>query len=199
MKNIFKTISRILNSIGKFFSKNMQIIIYTILILTASGYFTYTLGYASNWAMIVSETRAASFFNASQQANRLMAQLGFITVVVVLLGLVFGSAKRKTYYASNIVLSILSSILLIVSAILTLYYNKIIESLYRSVSELEVPQYLYDIRRITKSYYIFEFGNLYAYFMIFIGVMFIVFLVFKLVLQKQRRLKLQKAVEAYVN
>lgn len=199
MKNIFKTISRILNSIGKFFSKNVQIIIYTILVITASGYFTYTLGYSSNWAMIVSATRATSFFNAAQQANRLMSQLGFITVVIVLLGLIFGSAKRKTYYVSNIVLSILSSVLLIVSAILTLYYNRIIESMYRSISELEVPQYLYDIRRIQKSYSIFEFGNIYAYFMIVVSVMFAVFLILKLISQKDRRIKLQKAVEAYVN
>lgn len=200
MKNIFKTIQHILNSLRKFVARNIQMIAYVILILTTVGFFVYTLGYSSNWAMIVSSTRATQFFNASQQANRLLAQLGFISIVIVVLGLFFGSAKRKTYYLSNIALSIFSSILLIVSAILTLYYNRILEPMYRGISELEVPQYLYDIRRIEKSYSIFEFGNIYAYVMILVGALFIVFLILKLSAQRDRKVQLQRRVEeAYVN
>ncbi|MCF7930310.1 MAG: hypothetical protein K9L02_02245 [Acholeplasmataceae bacterium] len=184
----------------KFVCKNVQMIAYVILLLTTVGFFIYTLGYSSNWALIVSSTRAANYFNASQQANRLLAQLGFISIVIVVLGLFFGSAKRTTYYLSNIVLSILSSILLLVSAFMTLYYNKVLEVMYRNISELEVPSYLYDIRRIKKSYMIFEFGNVYAYVMIVVGILFGVFLIFKLIAQRDRKVQLQRRVEeAYVN
>lgn len=188
MQNILKTIG-----------KHIQPIIYTLLILAAAGFYVYTLGYSTNWAYIVSETRASQFYLASQTANRVLSQVGFIGVILLLLLIFTATLNRKTFYKSNIVLSILSSITLVASAALTLYYNSVLEPMYRNISPLEVPDHLYQIRRTVKNYLIFQFGNLYAIFMIVVAVLVVVFLVYKLKAQKERAKLIQEAVKSYGN
>jgi hypothetical protein len=188
MQNILKTML-----------KNIQPIVYTLLILTAAGFYVYTLGYSTNWAYIVSETRAGQFYLASQTANRILSQVGFMGVIL-LLALVFtASFTRKTFYLSNIVLSILSSITLVVSAALTLYYNSVLEPMYRNITTLEVPEHLYQVRRTVKNYLVFEFGNIYAILMIVVAIIVMVFLVYKIKAQKERAELIQKAVKSYGN
>lgn len=188
MQNILKTIG-----------KHIQPIVYTLLILTAAGFYVYTLGYSTNWAYIVSETRASQFYLASQTANRVLSQVGFIGVILLLLLVFTASFTRKTFYLSNIVLSVLSSITLLISAALTLYYNSVLEPMYRNISPSEVPEYLYQIRRTVKNYVVFEFGNLYAILMIVVSVIVVVFLVYKVRAQKERAQLIQKAVTSYGN
>lgn len=188
MQNILKTIQ-----------KQSQPIVYTLLVLAAAGFYVYTLGYSTNWAYIVSDTRAAQFYRASQTANRVLSQVGFIGVIILLLVIFTGSFTRKTFYLSNIVLSILSAITLIVSSALTLYYNSVLEPMYRNISPLEVPEHLYQIRRTVKSFFVFQFGNLYAILMIVVSIIIIVFVVIKLKAQKERALLIQKAVNSYGN
>jgi hypothetical protein len=188
MQNILKTIG-----------KHIQPIVYTLLIITAAGFYVYTLGYSTNWAYIVSETRASQFYLASQTANRVLSQVGFMGVILLLLLVFTASFTRKTFYLSNIVLSILSSITLVVSAALTLYYNSVLEPMYRNISPLEVPEHLYQIRRTVKSYFVFEFGNLFAIWMVVVAVVVVVFLVYKVRAQKDRAKLIQKAVTSYGN
>lgn len=197
MKNIFKTVTDLLKMLGYWFVDHLQGITYTLLILVVSGFYVYALGYSTNWATIVSETRASNFYYASQQANKLMSQLGFIAVVIMLFVIFTQTHKRKTFYISNIVLSIFSSLMLIVNASLMLYYNSVLAPMYRAISELEVPPHLYTIRRTTKSYFVFEFGNLYAVIMILVAIWTLVFVFYKLRTQKDRKLQIAKAVENY--
>lgn len=188
MQNILKTIQ-----------KHSQPLVYTLLVLAAAGFYVYTLGYSTNWAYIVSETRAAQFYLASQTANRVLSQIGFIGVIILLLVIFTGSFNRKTFYLSNIVLSILSAITLIVSAALTLYYNSVLEPMYRNISPLEVPEHLYQIRRTVKSFFVFEFGNIYAILMVIVSIIVMVFLVYKIKAQKERASLIKKAVNSYGN
>lgn len=197
-KNIFKRIlESILDNIKSAFHwmyKNRQVLTYTLMLLMSLSYFIYVLGYSSNWAMVISETRGGSFYRASQSANRLMGQLGFITLLVVLLTLSFGSMKRKKYYLSNIVLSILSSVLLIVSAFITLYYNSVLNRMYARITE-EVPAYLYAVHGAgEKSFEVFKIGNVLSVFMIISAVLLLLFLVQKLRAQKERALLIEKMV-----
>ena len=186
MENTLKTIS-----------KYIQPIVYTLFLIAAVGFYIYTLGYSTNWAYIVSETRAAQFYLASQTANRTLSQVGFAGVILLLLLIFSGSFNRKTFFISNIVLSILSSINLIVSAALTLYYNSVLEPMYRGISELEVPPYLYQVRNSAKSYFVFEFGNVFAILMVVVSILLMVFLVYKIRVQKERAQLIQKAVNTY--
>lgn len=188
MQNILKTIG-----------KHRQLIVYILLIVVVSGFYVYTLGYSTNWAYIVSETRASQFYLASQTANRTLSQVGFIGVIIALLLVFTASFTRKTFYLSNIVLSILSSIVLVVSAALTLYYNSVLEPMYRNISPLEVPDHLYQIRRTVKSYFVFEFGNMYAIVMLVVAIIVISFVVYKIKTQKERQYLIQEAVKSYVN
>ena len=199
MKNIFK---RILESIlegmkkvGFWIYKNRQALAYTFVLIMGLSYFVYVLGYSSNWAMVISETRGGSFYRASQSANRLMGQLGFVTVLVVLFTLSFGSIKRKKFYFSNIVLSILSSILLVVSALITLYYNSVLNRMYARITEEEVPAYLYAVHGAgEKSFEVFKIGNVLSIFMIISAVLLMLFLVQKLRAQKERARLIEKMV-----
>ena len=198
-KNIFK---RILESIlegvkssFKWLYKNRQALTYTFVLIISVSYFVYVLGYSTNWAMVISETRGGSFYRASQSANRLMGELGFITVLVVLITLSFGSIKRKKFYISNIVLSILSSVLLIVSALITLYYNSVLSRMYARITEEEVPAYLYAVHGAgEKSFQVFKIGNVLSVFMIVAAVMLLIFLVQKLRAQKERARLIEKMV-----
>lgn len=198
-KNIFK---RILESIlegvkssFKWLYKNRQALTYVFVLIISVSYFVYVLGYSTNWAMVISETRGGSFYRASQSANRLMGELGFITVLVVLLTLSFGSIKRKKFYISNIVLSILSSVLLIVSALITLYYNSVLSRMYARITEEEVPAYLYAVHGAgEKSFQVFKIGNVLSVFMIVAAVMLLIFLVQKLRAQKERARLIEKMV-----
>lgn len=198
-KNIFK---RILESIlegvkssFKWLYKNRQALTYVFVLIISLSYFVYVLGYSTNWAMVISETRGGSFFRASQSANRLMGELGFITVLVVLITLSFGSIKRKKFYISNIVLSLLSSVLLIVSALITLYYNSVLNRMYARITEEEVPAYLYAVHGAgEKSFQVFKIGNVLSVFMIVAAVMLLIFLVQKLRAQKERARLIEKMV-----
>ncbi len=200
-KHIFK---RILLSLGQglrqtfaWMIKNKQVLVFVFLLVAASLYFVYTLGYSTNWALIVSETRGARFYRASQTANRLMSQLGFILVIVVLLNMGFGSMSRKKYYFSNIVLSILSSILILVSSVINLYYNSVLRPMYANISEEEVPAYLYTVHGAgQKSYQIFELGNILSIFMIISGLLVIWFLIYKVKAQHERAKLIEKLVNA---
>jgi phosphoglycerol transferase MdoB-like AlkP superfamily enzyme len=201
-KNIFK---RILESIlegvkssFKWLYKNRQALTYVFVLIISVSYFVYVLGYSTNWAMVISESRGGSFYRASQSANRLMGELGFITVLVVLLTLSFGSIKRKKFYISNIVLSILSSILLIVSALITLYYNSVLTRMYARITEDEVPAYLYVVHGAgEKSFQVFKIGNVLSIFMIIAAVMLVLFLVQKLRAQKERARLIEKMVVSH--
>lgn len=197
MKNIVKTVTHLFKTFGNWIIDHLQGITYTLLILVVSGFYVYTLGYSTNWATIVSETRASNFYFASQQANKLISQLGFIAVIVMLFVIFTQTHKRRTFYMSNIVLSIFSSILLIVNAALTLYYNSVLGPMYRAITELEVPPHLYTIRRTSKSFFVFEFGNLYAVIMILVAIWVLVFVGYKMKVQKDRKLQIAKAVESY--
>jgi len=200
-QHIFK---RILHSLGyglkhmmTWILKNKQVLVFVFLLVVASLYFVYTLGYSTNWALIVSESRGARFYRASQSANRLMSQLGFILVVVVLFNMGFGSMSRKKYYLSNIVLSILSSILILVSSVITLYYNSVLRPMYANISEEEVPAFLYTVHGAgQKSYQIFELGNILSVFMILSGLCVIGFLIYQLKAQNERAKLIEKLVNA---
>lgn len=199
MKNIFKrileSILEVLKAAIHWIYKNRQALTYTFVLLMSLSYFVYVLGYSSNWAMVISETRGGSFYRASQSANRLMGQLGFITVLVVLLTLSFGSIKRKKFYLSNIVLSILSSVLLIVSALITLYYNSVLNRMYARITEEEVPAYLYAVHGAgEKSFEVFKIGNVLSIFMMISAVLLMLFLVQKLRAQKERARLIEKMV-----
>lgn len=176
-----------LGKIFKWIYIKRQPIVQAIVLLFASIYFIYALGYTTNWAGIVTETRGASFFKASQQANRLMADLGFITLLVVLLNLIMGSFTRKKYYLSNFLLSILASILLVVQAVLTIYYNSVISRMYARLTEEEVPAYLYQTHGAgEKSFAVFEQGNTLSYFLVVVAILLIVFTITKHAAQKER-------------
>lgn len=183
----------------KTISKYIQPSVYAVVLIAIAGFYVYTLGYSTNWAYIVSETRAAQFYVASQTANRMLAQVGFIGVILLLLLVFTGTFTRKTFYLSNIVLSILSAISLIVSSALTLYYNSVLEPMYRSITIQEVPEHLYTVRKSVKSYFVFEFGNMYAIFMVVVSVMLIIFLVYKIRVQKERVKLIDKAVKSHGN
>jgi hypothetical protein len=200
-KNIFKKILhaaiQYILSFFKWIHTHQQVLVYALLILSSSIYFVYTLGYSSNWAMVVSETRGTNFYNASQQANRLMNQLGFISLIIALLTLAFSSMSRKKFYMSNIVLSILSIIMLIVNAALTLYYNSVLRILYERITEAEVPAYLYITHGAgEKSYQVFDLGYYVTGFMIVTALFLGVFLIKKLRAQKERGMLLERLVEA---
>jgi len=199
-KNIFKRILHaVIENISGFFKwivTHQQLLVYALLILSTSVYFVYTLGYSSNWAMVVSQTRGANFYNASQQANRLMNELGFISLIIALLTLAFSSMSRKKFYISNIILSILSVIMLIVNAALTLYYNSVLRILYERITEVEVPAYLYITHGAgEKSYKIFDLGNYVTGFMIITALLLGIFLIKKLRAQKERGILLKRLVE----
>jgi len=198
-KNIFK---RILESIHegvktsfKWLYKNRQALTYVFVLIISVSYFVYVLGYSSNWAMVISETRGGTFYRASQSANRLMGELGFITLLVVLFTLSFGSIKRKKFYLSNIVLSILTNILLTASALITLYYNSVLNRMYARITEDEVPAYLYVIHGAgEKSFAVFKIGNVLSVFMIIAAIVLVLFLVQKLRAQKERARLIEKMV-----
>lgn len=199
--NLFKRILQALKegvvSFLKWTYKNRQQLVFTLLLLMASLYFAYTLGYTTNWALVISDTRGARFFRASQSANRMMANIGFITLVVVLFNMGFGSMKRKKFYVSNIVLSMLSSVLMIVSAVMTLYYNSVLRVMYQNVSEDEVPAYLYETHGAgAKSYLVFDLGNVLSGLMILTGIIVILFVIQKIKAQKERAMLIEKMVTA---
>lgn len=194
MKNIVKTIGHVFKQIGHWIIDHIQGITFAVFIVVMAGFYVYTLGYSTNWATIVSETREKEFFLASQQVNRTLSQIGFIGVVLMLLGIATQSHKRKTYFLSNIVLSIFSSIVLLVSSALTLYYNSVLEPMYRNAN---IPDTLYIIRRTTKNYKMFDIGNTLSIVMIVVAIWMILFLVYKLKVQKNRAVEIKKAVENY--
>jgi hypothetical protein len=184
-KNIFKTI---LVDFTKYITKRKQMLIYSFLLIVAILYFVYTLGYSSNWAIIVNESRGANFFRASQSANRVMFDIAFFLLVFTLLALAFGSMKRKHFYLSNIVLSIISSVLMLVASIITLYYNSVLSRMYARITEEEIPAFLYSIHGAKeKSFLVFELGNILSIVMILISLLLVWFLVFKLRMQKERK------------
>lgn len=176
-----------LGKIFKWIYIKRQPIVQGIVLLFASIYFIYALGYTTNWAGVVTETRGASFFRASQQANRLMVDLGFITLLVVLLNLIMGSFTRKKYYLSNFLLSILATVLMIVQAVITVYYNSVISRMYARLSEDEVPSYLYQTHGAgEKSFAVFEQGDILSFILIGVAIILIVFTIIKYRAQKER-------------
>lgn len=167
--------------------KRRQVIIQTLVLVSAALYFVYALGYTSNWAGVVTETRGTNFFNASQQANRLMVDIGFITVILILINLAFGSFKRPKYYLSNFLLSIVTSVLLVVQAVMTLYYNGVLRRMYEKLTEEEIPAYLYVTHGAgEKSFAIFDQGNVLSYVLIVVAVLSILFIINKAAQQKER-------------
>ncbi|MDO9630087.1 MAG: hypothetical protein Q7I99_09335 [Acholeplasmataceae bacterium] len=194
-KRILQSITNgILESL-KWIWRNQQVLVYVSLLIVASLYFVYTLGYSSNWALVVSDTRGQRFYRASQTANRLLFDLGFFLIVVVLFTLGVSSMSRKKFYLSNIVLSISSSILLIVSAALTLYYNSVLRGMYERITEEEVPAYLYVVHGAgAKSYQVFDTGNILAVFMFITAVLVLLFLFRKIRAQKERAKLIEKLV-----
>ncbi|MDY0075400.1 MAG: hypothetical protein WC992_03475 [Acholeplasmataceae bacterium] len=168
--------------------RKRQILIQTLVLISVVSYFIYALGYTTNWAGIVTETRGASFFRASQTANHMMVDLGFFTIIVVLLNLAFGSIKRKKYYLSNFLLSIITVVLMIVKAVLTIYYNRVLHQMYAQLTEDEVPSYLYATHGAgAKSYAVFEQGTYLSYFILVVAVLLLVFTIHKALAQKERK------------
>ena len=167
--------------------KRRQVMIQTLVLVSAALYFVYALGYTSNWAGVVTETRGTNFFNASQQANRLMVDIGFITVIIILINLAFGSFKRPKYYLSNFLLSIVTSVLLVIQAVMTLYYNGVLRRMYEKLTEEEIPAYLYVTHGAgEKSYAIFDQGNALSYVLIVVAILSILFIINKAAQQKER-------------
>jgi len=200
-KNIFKkivqTVMRSILDFIKWIHAHQQILVYALLMITASIYFIYTLGYSSNWAMVVSETRGTYFYRASQQANRLMNELGFILLIISLLTLGFSSMSRKKFYTSNIVLSILSIVMLIVNATLTFYYNMVLRVMYERITEIEVPAYLYITHGAgEKSYAIFDLGYYIVGLMILSALLLGIILIRKLKTQRERAKLIERLVQA---
>lgn len=164
-----------------------QFIVHTLVLLIVLTYFIYTLGYATNWSGVITETRGANFYRASQQANRLMVDLGFASIIIILINMAMGSFKRKKYYISNFLLSVMTVVIIIVSAVITLYYNSVLERMYQKITEEEVPAYLYLTHGAgEKSYQIFHQGNVLSFIMIVIAIILIIFTIHKQAVQKER-------------
>ncbi|HOI84539.1 MAG TPA: hypothetical protein PLP48_00555 [Acholeplasmataceae bacterium] len=176
-----------LKSSARWLYAKRQPILNSLVLLITALYFVYTLGYATNWAGVVTESRGANFFRASQQANRLMVDLGFITIILVLLNMAFGSFKRAKYYLSNFLLSILTIIMMVVQSAITIYYNGVLERMYQRLTEEEIPPYLYITHGAgEKSYAVFEQGNILAVIMIIVALLFAGFIIQKKVMQVER-------------
>ncbi len=194
-ENILK---RILNQMVKSIYLKRQVIVYTLMILVATLYLIYTLGYSSNWANVVDETRGSAFYRASQQANQLMFQLSIVIMTTTLLSLSFGSMKRKHFYPSNILLNLLSNILLIVSAVITYYYNGVLSRMYARITTEEIPESTYLFHGTQgKSFAIFEIGNVLSVLMIGVAVLSLLFLIGKIRAQKERAKLIQGLVKTY--
>lgn len=167
--------------------KKRQVIVHTLVVLGALLYFVYTLGYATNWSGVITETRGANFYRASQQANRLMVDLGFVSIIIILINMAMGSFKRKKYYISNFLLSVMTAVIMIVSAAITIYYNGVLERMYAKITEEEVPAYLYATHGAgEKSFAIFQQGNVLSIIMVVIAVILILFTINKHAVQKER-------------
>jgi hypothetical protein len=194
-ENILK---KILNSLVKYIYQKRQIIVYTLMIIIASIYLIYTLGYSSNWAIVVDETRGGSFYRASQQANQLMFQLAIIVMTSTLLSLSFGSMKRKKFYLSNIILTIFSNVMLMVSAVITYYYNGVLSRMYARITTDEIREETYLLHGTKgKSFAIFEIGNVLTVLMIVIAIVSLLFLIGKIRAQKERAKLIQGLVKTY--
>ena len=197
LKRILRNVLEIfINLIGTL-KKHKQVWIIAIMLIISILYFVYTLGYTTNWALVITSTRGGRFYRASQAANKTMANFGFVTLIIVMISVGAGSIKRKKYYASNIVLNLLSSVLLFISAILTLYYNSILRGMYQNVSEEEVPAYLYEVHGAgEKSYLVFDLGNVLSGFMIVSSGLVIYLVFYKIKVQKERETLIEKMVAA---
>ncbi len=166
---------------------HQQSITYILVTLCAVIYFVYGLGYSSNWALVVSESRGQTFYRASQQVNRILVDLGFAHLVIVLIHLAFGAITRKKYYVSNFVLSIISSIFMIVIPAITIYYNGILSRMYARITEEEVPAYLYQVHGAgEKSFAVFSIGNAISIVMLVVAILFVEFIIYKWRAQKER-------------
>jgi len=194
-ENILK---RILNSMVKYIYQKRQILVYTLMILIATIYLVYTLGYSSNWAIVVDETRGGAFYRASQQANQLMFQLAIVILTITLLSLSFGSMKRHKFYLSNIILTIFSNVMLIVAAVITYYYNGILSRMYARITTEEIPESTYLLHGTKgKSFAIFEIGNVLSIVMIVVAILSLLFLIGKIRAQKERAKLIQGLVKHY--
>jgi hypothetical protein len=194
-ENILK---RILNSMVKYIYQKRQILIYALMLMVASIYLVYTLGYSSNWAIVVDETRGGAFYRASQQANQLMFQLAIVILTVTLLSLSFGSMKRHKFYLSNIILTIFSNVMLIVAAVITYYYNGVLSRMYARITTEEIPESTYLLHGTKgKSFAIFEIGNVLSIVMIVVAVFSLLFLIGKIRAQKERAKLIQGLVKTY--
>jgi hypothetical protein len=198
LKRILDAIKMSLSHGFGYLYQKRQVIVYVMLITMAVIYLVYVLGYSSNWALIVSETRGGNFYRASQKANQLMFQLALILVLINMLLLGFGSMSRKKFYLSNIVLSILSFVMMIVSAVITYYYNGVLSRMYARLTEEEIDPDLYLFHGAgAKSFEVFEIGNVLAIFMIASAVIGLVFLIGKMKAQKERAKLIQGMVASY--
>lgn len=176
-----------LKSVFGWLYKKRQVLVHTLVLLFAGLYFVYGLGYTTNWAGVITETRGANFYRASQQANRLMVDIGFVTLIIILVNMTMGSFKRKKYYASNFLLSIVTSLLLVVQAVITLYYNGVLKRMYARITEEEVPAFLYVTHGSgEKSYQIFDQGNILSYILIVVAILLVLFTIQKHLMQKER-------------
>ena len=191
-ENILK---KILNSMIKYVYQKRQVLVYSLMIVISTLYLVYTLGYSSNWAMVVDETRGGSFYRASQQANQLMFQLAIVILTSTLFALAFGSMKRKKFYLSNIVLSIFSNVMMIVAGIITFYYNSVLKRMYARITTDEIPDSTYLLHGTKgKSFAIFEIGNVLVIFMVITALIGLLFLVGKIRAQKERAKLIQGLV-----
>ncbi len=198
LKRILDAVRMGLSHVIGYLYQKRQVIVYSLLMTIAVVYLVYVLGYSSNWALIVSETRGGNFFRASQQANHLMFQLALLLVLSNMLLLGFGSMSRKKFYVSNIVLSVLSSLLMIVSAVITYYYNGVLSRMYARLTPEEIDPDLYGFHGAgAKSFKVFEIGNVLAVVMIVIALIGILFLIGKIRAQKERTKLIQGMVASY--
>lgn len=195
VKNILKKIIGFIKHGMSLIYQRRQSIVYVLMIVVATTYLVYVLGYSSNWALVVSDTRGGAFYRASQKANQLMFQLAFVLVVANLLSLGFGSMSRKKFYLSNMVFSAVSIVLTIVSGVVTFYYNGVLSRMYARIPEEEVPQTLYQIHGAgAKSFQVFEIGNILVIIMMAVAILALFFLIGKIRAQKERSMLIQRMV-----
>jgi len=117
-----------------------------------------------------------------------MVDLGFVTLIVVLINMLYGSFKRKKYYLTNFLLSMVTCVLMIVTSILTIYYNSVLYQMYARITINEVPPHHYINHGAgQKSFAVFEIGTIFSYIIIVIALFLLLFTIQKIRIQKERK------------
>lgn len=205
--NIFNRIKMsIQNNPGLFLQKMLMGLILVLSVL----FFVYSLVFTSNWAKIITDNRnnvGYNFYVETQAINGVFFTLALFLLLVVFITFMFGTMSRKKYYMSNIVLSILVAVFLIVIGVIALINLPGLKQTYDGIDPLH-PDYALDgangtmvsmwtYRGVTKSSSIFVNGIVLAVFMIIVGITQITYTVFKIMAQKERAVLVEKMVNGH--